>query len=40
MALELSVVQVSFASYRILEYWNFREAEIHRASFLQFFAAV
>lgn len=40
MALELSVIQVSLASYRVLEYRNFREAEIPRAPFLQFFAAM
>lgn len=40
MALELLVVQVSLANYRVSEYRNFREAEIHRAPFLQFFAAV
>lgn len=37
MALELSVVQVSLASYRVSEYRNFREAEIRPYSFFAFF---
>lgn len=36
MALELSVVQVSHANYRVSEYRNFREAKIRRVPFCNF----